>query len=253
VPVYRERIDSLERLSLEQASRRLGGFPCVVLAPEGLDVHAYKDVLGDCEVRTLDPRWFRDVRSYNALMLNAAIYSRFADHEFILIYQTDAFAFSDQLAAWCAADLDYVGAPFWAEYGVRKDLGMVAVGNGGFSLRRVEAFLRVLTMPRWSRVSRQLRAARIHGWPEDYFWGERPELRVATIDEAVPFAFETGLEYLRDAYREKVPFGCHANWNLAYIDALRRGSWATPVPGMADRDGDYQHVLRNLLARSGNL
>src|SRR6185312_10565314 len=98
------------------------GFPVVIVSPEGLDVHQHRAILGGCERRTLDARWFRDRSSYNELMFSQAIYSLFADHEFILIHQSDAFVFVDQFTTWCATDIDYIGAPFWSQYGHRKDI-----------------------------------------------------------------------------------------------------------------------------------
>jgi hypothetical protein len=256
VPVYRDRPEPTEILSLTQLAARLGGHQVALVAPAGLDVSAYRAILGDPVCHYFDASFFRSREHYNALMLSEPLYARFAGWEYVLIHQTDAFVFEDHLAEWCGRGLDYVAPPFWAQSGRRKDLGMVGVGNGGFSLRRVEACQQVLSrarrFPRRLRLlaprsdARTLRRARRTGAPEDEWWGHHPRLAVATVDEALRFGFDTGLENLLDVYREVVPFGCHAVWNLLYIEGLRQGIWA-------DRELRYQEVLHGILERSGNL
>ena len=63
----------------------------------------------------------------------------------MLFHELDAFVFRDELEAWCDAGYDYIGAP-WFEHFTRStgQSAVLGVGNGGFSLRRVSAALRVL-------------------------------------------------------------------------------------------------------------
>lgn len=45
-------------------------------------------------------------------MLSAEFYERFLAWDYILLCQTDAFVFRDELADWCARGYDYIGAPW---------------------------------------------------------------------------------------------------------------------------------------------
>jgi hypothetical protein len=51
--------------------------------------------------------------------------------------------FSDQLAFWCGQQYDYIGAPWLDESEIAENpvFRPMSVGNGGFSLRRVEKFI----------------------------------------------------------------------------------------------------------------
>jgi hypothetical protein len=257
VPVYRDRPEAWELLSLSQLARRLGHHYIVLLAPMGLSVGEYVKILGDREVCYFDPAFFRardgGRYSYSALMVSEHFYGRFAAWEHILIHQTDAFVFDDQLEKWTESAFDYIGPPFVANRGGSKVI--VDGVNGGFSLRRVEAFLRVLRQARRlsgiSRLlvphsnARSLRRARQGRMMEDIYWSTAP-IAVAPWPEAVKFAFESGLELLKNTYRDRIPFGCHRRWNLEYIEALQAG--ARP-----DQEPHYEAVLHGVLERSGNL
>jgi hypothetical protein len=91
---------------------------------------------------------FQSVDSYSKLLLSAEFYRAFVDYEFILIYQLDCLVFSDQLTQWCQHGYDYVGAPLFKS-DQSPELGYLGTLNGGLSLRRVGAFLRVLSSRRY--------------------------------------------------------------------------------------------------------
>ena len=132
--------------------------------------------------------------------------------------------FSNQLEAWCRKDFDYVGAP-WFERWHRTQLtraestddivdGFGTVGNGGFSLRKVDAALAVLTSaqrPLYDRHVQGLLATNVH---EDIFWSfMAPQLldrfRIPRPREALQFAFETEPRYCYHENNQRLPFGCH--------------------------------------------
>jgi hypothetical protein len=78
-----------------------------------------------------------NLSGYNQLLISHQFYYSFVDVDFILIHQTDAFVFRDDLDQWCAMKYDYIGAP-WSGIHIYKDTPLVGVGNGGFSLRNVK-------------------------------------------------------------------------------------------------------------------
>lgn len=83
----------------------------------------------------------------------------------------------------------------------------------------------------------------------DYFWGldagALAPFRVAPVEEAGRFSFQTGLEIIGDKwYLDDVPFGCHGAWNLQTILDLRAGGTAT---------SENDITIRRILDRSGNI
>jgi hypothetical protein len=220
-------------------------------------------------VESFDPVFFQSRANYNRLMMDSAFYERFADFRHMLIYQTDALVFEDRLREWCDRDYDYVGAP-WISQAFPDDdrsyTGLPAwtwrkqhpdqprvyrVGNGGFSLRKIEPCLRIL------RELADIREiwGRRH---EDVFWCLAvPEcvgsaFRIPAMEEAFDFALETNPSegYARNGNRP--PFGAHA-WQiyepLFWRNLCRRHGFRIPPrnPGRLSRMA--QHILSVLRKR----
>jgi hypothetical protein len=260
-PVSRSETRETDILMWKQSQRVLARYPRMILAPRGLDVGEHAKAGDADEVRTLDSEWFESIHAFNALMLSTEFLDAFAEFAFILIHELDAFVFRNDLPRWLVAGYDYVGAPFWADYGLRKEAGLVGVGNGGLSLRNtraarsvLEAGDRVLSshplrvrlhLGARGRAARYLRGARTCA-ASDVFWGSwgtssLAPFAVAPTDEAARFAFETGLEYLQPRYQASPPFGCHRVHNLEFIARWLRGSRP---------NSQYEECLEEILIRS---
>jgi hypothetical protein len=244
-PVYKPSLSRDEEISLHHLENVLGRYERYVLTPPGLPFarRGYKRI-------ELAAEHFASTAAYSRLLLSPAFYELFsANYEHLLIYQLDCLVFRDELADWCEAGYDYIGAPWLGPPTVAR--GMSArVGNGGFSLRRVAAHLDVLRSvrrPPWHTVwrgdlcpdlrrgrllkrLRVLRAARrgmaayAAGYTlnEDHFWSDRarlfaPNFRLAPVDVALRFAFE-GTPRSCYARASQIPFGCHAwtRWDRAF-------------------------------------
>lgn len=119
------------------------------------------------ETRAVGDEWLgrrNGIAGYNRMMLSEEFYASFPDTEYILICHTDAWIFRDELGDWCRRGYDCVAAPWlrrplydlplvkqymqWRER-MKRRRGEASrqvlygrVGNGGLSLRRVEAFRR---------------------------------------------------------------------------------------------------------------
>jgi hypothetical protein len=247
VPLYRATLDETETIALSQCCRVLRRYDLAFVAPEGLDVSIALRIAQDAgaaaRVERFDPRWFRSTGTYNALLLAKAFYRRFAAYDYILIHQLDAFVFSDELERFCALGYDYIGAP-WSHDPARGRI----VGNGGFSLRKVSAALRVLALPEayappslafaWRRhailrrtitdvFERDGRLERIMQsddflplWRahlmhvnEDGFWGQNcdklPFFSTAPYRDALAFSFEIEPALALERNGGALPFGCH--------------------------------------------
>lgn len=240
----RAELTAEEEISLRHLNHFLGRHDKYMVAPEGLAV-AHEGF----GVKRFSPSYFGSVRAHTRLMLAPAFYETFADYEYILTYHLDALVFSDQLLEWCQAGLDFIGAPRLGQSG-----RLSVVGNGGFALRRVESFLKVLTsnefavdpdeywrafcagkprylkflnlprkylkrLPRFNNVRRaidsSLKVPDSYNPCEDIFITENaarfcPGFRIASVEQALRFAFDELPRVAFELNNHQLPFGCHA-------------------------------------------
>ncbi len=220
VPVYRPAPTADEAVAFARCLEVLRRHPIVLVAPDGLDLRAYT-AGAPLAVERLAPGYFASIASYNRLLLEPRFYERFLAYDYMLLYQLDAFVFADRLLSWCEAGYDYIGAPWMDRSLLRVMLHISrswppsrprlrglsnAVGNGGFSLRRVQAHLDCLR--------RYEAKARCWDINEDYFWslyvpGRGEGFSIPTYRRARQFAFETEPAACLALNRGALPFGCH--------------------------------------------
>ncbi|WP_245826399.1 DUF5672 family protein [Spirosoma rigui] len=246
IPVYRPEPDETEKMSLRQCLSVLGGYPIIFFCGHSFNCSAYERFASDHGVvyqkRTFPDGFFTSKETYNALCLQKAFYTAFADYEFILIYQLDAWVFRDELASWCAKAYDYIGAPYPTDFDAPLDeVVFSTVGNGGFSLRRTKPIINLLStyrrMKNWSELldayaprTRQnplfylyvlIRYAGYRntisylkkGKWEDNFFSEvgrlTSYLRIPKAEEALMFSFEYKPSAAFAQNKGQLPFGCH--------------------------------------------
>jgi hypothetical protein len=243
IPLYKPELSAAERISIDRTVDVLADRSLFLVGPARLG--SYLDALCKryqrrLQYKTFEDRFFCGIKGYNSLMRSRDFYQSFSDHSHLLISQTDALVLSDQLDLWCERGYSYVGAPWFVGGSEpRLPLEFLGVGNGGFSLRKVSDFLRVLTTPRRipnfikSRaggkvgllsVPRRMKHERLFAYnvgpffprsQEDLFWGilvpaVYPFFRVPRPEDAVAFAFEVAPRLLYELNGHKLPFGCHA-------------------------------------------
>ena len=142
IQCYREEMSREEKASLVQCGRIFGAkYDVVFFVPESLECSAYLEILPHARLERFEDKYFTSVSTYSWLLLSPEFYLRFQAYEYMLIYQLDAWVFRDELEYWCQKGYDYIGAPFLQKYG---KVEQVVIGNGGFSLRKISAMLRVL-------------------------------------------------------------------------------------------------------------
>lgn len=215
VPVYKEVLSELERISLDQLIRVLGKHPIFFVGPQGLKVDYGKNT-EDIPLVGFQQAYFSSVAGYSRLLLNPAFYRAFEEYEYVLIYQLDAFVFTDRLEEFCSLGFDYWGAPvhgrgcnyFWQALGLR-------VGNGGLSLRKVSSAIRALEENKeWVRTS-PFRDV-LEGW-EDLFWSslggrEDYDFTCPPINLAIQFSVQDDVCHAFKNFKRNRIFGCHG-WN----------------------------------------
>ena len=185
IPLYRESMSENEELSFRHDTSVLGkAHPVAAFAPEGMDVSLYTGIFPQLIVERFPAHCFRSVKDYSRLLLSEEFYERFSSYEWLLVCQLDAWAFRDELPDWCRKDYDFICAPIPATWEPDREGRIpVIVGNGGFSLRRISAFLKVLREGDAPMFSRQrLRGYVSHHLRRGHFFRAFvPLLRLAGI------------------------------------------------------------------------
>ncbi len=238
VPVYKQMLNPYEQIALERCLRIFRQYTIILIAPEGLCLDNYLGI-DQLDVQRFDPGFFENIQGYNRLMLSQSFYERFLQYQYILIYQLDAFVFSDQLASWCSQGYAYVGAPWpdipryrfvWSR--IKSPVSFVSlsfrrklensVGNGGFSLRNVEASLQALR--------KHNKRARTWEFNEDFFWafyvaGHSLSFQIPSFKVALQFSFELAPARCFMLNNYQLPFGCHAweKYDIGFWRPIFRG------------------------------
>jgi hypothetical protein len=140
VPVsLRPELSPDEQTSMRHLLHYFPHYDKYLIAPRGLTMSSFDQF----RIKRFSRKYFGSGKAHNRLTYARSFYRAFQDYEFIFFYHLDSLAFSDQLPQWCKAGLDYIGAP-WLPCSDTPWVDRARVGNGGFTLVRVDAALRVL-------------------------------------------------------------------------------------------------------------
>lgn len=250
IPIYKRTPDLSELASFRQVLRVLHQHDIALVTYRELDISVYLNEAQSFEkvlkIEYFDSSYFASVAGYNRLCLDASFYHRFLPYEYMLIYQLDAWVFRDELEYWCNQGCDYIGAPWFTEWGQYEDGETLwRVGNGGFSLRKIR-FLYKLLSYKWPIscyldfkhgitvfFKSLLKSMGYHntikwlintGMNEDdliTLLSEMPTKRVLSpqvpnTEIAAKFSFEKSPSYLYKLCGNRLPFGCHAFLKYEY-------------------------------------
>lgn len=297
IPVYKPTLNEYEKISLARCISIFGKTRPIALATyKKLDLTLYDEAFAkqQCAYTTqyFKRTYFTSVKGYSSLLLCKDFYEPFKKYGFMLLYQLDAYVFHDDLKYWCDRPYDYVGAPFLTLFrkNEKEPVSPWGVGNGGLSLRRIDAFLgaysgepvfsladyyhntvfrknafytfikQVCFTPRYlfrfffrNTVAAYIERSKVN---EDIFWcfafnhadlravlsetaiehlflrtsrySSGSLLKIATVDEALLFAFDEDPKRCLELTQGKLPMGCHAfnkqpNFWLEHIQELQKG------------------------------
>ncbi len=258
IPVYQKKFTIFEKTSILQGLRTFQNYDIYFICPISFDestLDNFRELHSRTKVRKFENRFFKSANSYNELLLKKGFYDIFKKYEFMLIYQTDAYVFKDELEYWCNQNIDYLGAPWFKDFDKKDDeiKFLPTAGNGGFSLRNISKIRSIMhekldlkKLREFRKILKKTRAKpkfkflfdiifylrfllkknsldqiieyvckNMNCPNEDYFFAwiypsMFPNLRVATAEEAIPFAFECQPEKLYKLNQNNIPFGCHA-------------------------------------------
>lgn len=237
---YKPQFSSDELISLRHLKKFLKSYDKFFVVPHKTLNKINKDK--DFNYLSFSNKYFFNTKTYNKLLLQEEFYNKFTKYKYILIYQLDALVFSDRLQSWCNKGYDYIAAPWFNSkiaWLTNKKGSPPSGGNGGFSLRKVSSFLKVLKIVKnqanrtsdnifiqKSWLIKAILTGKSHNiwlnapadnypFNEDGFWSlEAPKylniFKVAPFKEAVKFAFERFPKKCFKLNHYKIPFGCHA-------------------------------------------
>lgn len=238
IPVYQKEFNPFEDYSLKQTLRIFSNEDIVIVTyPRLLTVVKCQSMFQsypNVKFEVFEEFYFvHGTKGYNMLLLSSQFYTRFSSYEYMLICQTDAMPFRNELDYWCMQGFDIIGAPS-VHHGSY-------LYNGGFSLRRIPSFINFTSNTKLFCVSfmkynhryvkeglgacvhlRSLLKALLIRLDvkilvkvknEDIIFSRIPMFVKPSDDDAKRFAFEYNPETLYEDLSEQLPFGCHA-WQL---------------------------------------
>lgn len=257
VPVYKVRLAWWEEIALRQVQKVFRRQPIVFIMPEGTDYDYLPKESWNFQRVYFSSRFFTGIEGYNKLMMSLEFYRAFDFYDYILIYHLDAFVFSDKLNYFCSMGYDYIGAPWPFHCGHQPDVYgenvFLHVGNGGFSLRKVNSFVDLLSK----------HTAQVEAWQhnEDAFFsycGKYGNMgfKLAPINVAYQFSWEHDPYRCARKTKGVLPFGCHAWFRYAadlYVKAFAlAGCDLSPVYHMMlslDSTNKLHHLYEAAYAR----
>lgn len=199
-----QTISHNEEIALIQCNKVLGRYDIILCSPENISpVFIGKN----WRIEYFNKDFFVSRKSYSEMMLNPLFYERFVSYDYLLVYQLDAFVFSDQLIRFCNLGYDYIGAPWINGISVHTNSNskVMYVGNGGFSLRNVKKFFE-WTKRKESYIKYMLSEC---SKEEDAIIAYDGELNIAPYEIAQEFAIETGAISKKNSDTECNYFGAH--------------------------------------------
>lgn len=251
IPIYKSLPNETEDISFRNNIHVLSKHKISILTHTQLDISYYTRILDregiNFQIDYFDKNYFDSLASYNRLLLSEDFYKQYVGFDYMLITQLDVYVFRDELEMWCSRGYDYIGAPWFDRFRSSHDHAKLKkVGNGGFSLRKVRAYIYALEYAKshnktisifnfwnqyeffechkfsfenvWKRVrgiDNNLQYYLKSSIQEDVIWSQIvPEaiksFKVAPLKEAIKFSFECDPAYLYELNNKQLPFGCHA-------------------------------------------
>lgn len=233
IPIYKSLLNDYDRVSITRTCKVLSLHDIVCIHPEGLDMEQIRMEFPALVFKSFPKSFFDGIMGYNRMMMSSDFYGAFLNYDYMLICQTDAYLFRDELDEWCSKGYDYIGAP-WLRRPVYDNLVLKIcmrfslwykhlrgrkskqdlynkIGNGGLSLRKVSSHYQV-TKDKPTLISEYLaRKKKDHLFNEDVFWAtEQPHFRYPSVEEALLFSFDKYPALCYQLTEGRLPMGCHA-------------------------------------------
>jgi hypothetical protein len=246
-----------ELKSINQCVKILNNFKICFIFPEKINLVDFQSYLSQKNIsyKKFSNIYFQGKDSYSLLLTSYFFYYSFKEFNYILIYQPDAYIFKDNFEQLISKNYSYVGAP-WIDELSNKSVYITSVGNGGFSLRKTSDCLSILkkikTLKTLHKGYLHLKLNNLFSYGfllhisflpfllnfkvnkftfylsqdliinEDKYWciwvnNVFSEFKIAKIEDAINFSFESNPSFLFEMNNKKLPIGCHA-WEINESD-----------------------------------
>lgn len=201
---HKEKLEGNDLWSFERAIRTFYERRDIkLIIPENISTSFYEHYSDFIDIQKVNPKWLSSLKSYNEMCCTAEFYDMFSEYEYMLIYQTDAFVFKDELDYFMGLGYDWYGAP-WPHLRDR-------VGNGGLSLRKVSKMREIVANNRFNHES-------IGGSEDTWFCiNHEKEMKICPLDVACNFSIES----VNNEYFKKIktkPMGLHGKYVMDLWD-----------------------------------
>lgn len=201
---HKEKLEGNDLWSFEKTIRVFSQRRDIkLIIPESISTSFYEHYSDFIDIQKVNPKWLSSLRSYNEMCCTTEFYDMFSEYEYMLICQTDAFVFKDELDYFMGLGYDWYGAP-WSHL---KD----KVGNGGLSLRKVSKMREIVANNRFNHES-------IGGSEDTWFCiNHENEMKICPLDVACNFSIESANnEYLKKI--KTIPMGLHGKYVMDLWD-----------------------------------
>lgn len=148
IPVYSVSPTDSEKASFRNTLSVLRMHDITVVTYRNCNTKEYDNICNNLNTSIkyeyFNEEYFASVHGYNDLCFSKSFYLRFAEYEYMLICQLDAWVFRDELNYWCDKNYDYIGAPIFYGYSSNRfSKKIMGIGNGGLSLRKISHALKI--------------------------------------------------------------------------------------------------------------
>lgn len=159
IPIYKETLNEFEVKSVRQCINVLIEYDIFFVCSNTLNTKFYKEQFSEIKnYKTFNNHYFANLKGYNSLLLSTSYYLKFENYKYMLVYQTDCYVFKEELLIWAQKGYDYIGSVVFNNFLKNPEDGadFWCAGNGGFSLRNISAFLKVLKSTKKLKNKQQL-------------------------------------------------------------------------------------------------
>lgn len=237
IPIYKTSFDEFEIISLKSIFDNFLNYNITFICPDNLELNFLDkyDFIKQYRVERFKDDYFKNIDGYNKLLVANEFYKRFEDFKYILICQTDVYIFKNELENWISKNYDYVGAPWIASKRnfiniffettnnlYRKTTGkklknterIFKVGNGGFSLRKIEKFIKIIDLEIKNIEKFETDRFNNDYYIEDVFWSLYvpkfySDFKIPDWKEALSFCIDRKPKLAFKLNNNKIPMACH--------------------------------------------